>query len=110
MSSEERAGTAMRIRLAREQAGLSQGQVARQLGIHRPTISEIEAGHRRVSSEELVAFARLYDVEISWLATGAAELPSAAAELAARELAKLSKDDLTTIMRLLRTLRRESST
>ena len=35
---------AERLRLAREQAGLSQGQVARLLGKHRPTISEIEAG------------------------------------------------------------------
>ena len=37
---------ASRLRSAREMAGLSQGQVAKMLGMHRPTISEIEAGRR----------------------------------------------------------------
>ena len=34
---------AQRFRQAREQAGLSQGQAARLMKVHRPTISEIEA-------------------------------------------------------------------
>jgi transcriptional regulator with XRE-family HTH domain len=63
---------AERLRIAREQAGLSQGQVARILGLHRPTISEIEAGHRRVTAEETATFARLYEVSVAWL-TGSEE-------------------------------------
>ena len=58
---------AERLRLAREQAGLSQGQVARLLGKHRPTISEIEAGRRSVSAEELGVFADIYEVSATWL-------------------------------------------
>ena len=58
---------ASRLRLARENAGLSQGQAAKLLSMHRPTISEIEAGRRRVSVEELTLFARIYDVSIPWL-------------------------------------------
>lgn len=60
---------AVRLRLAREQAGLSQGQVAKLLGVHRPTISEIEAGRRRVQAQELARFADLYRVSLAWLLT-----------------------------------------
>ena len=53
---------ASRLRLARQAAGLSQGQVAKHLGWHRPTVSEIEAGRRRVQAEELTLLAELYGV------------------------------------------------
>lgn len=56
-----------RLRLAREQAGLSQSQVAKLLGVHRPTISEMEAGRRKVTAEELSELARVYDVRMEWL-------------------------------------------
>jgi transcriptional regulator with XRE-family HTH domain len=55
-----------RLREARERAGLSQGEVARMLNMHRPTISEIEAGRRNVSADELARFAATYDVGIGW--------------------------------------------
>jgi transcriptional regulator with XRE-family HTH domain len=63
----QRSAIAERLREARKAAGLSQGQVAKLLQMHRPTISEIEAGNRRVSAEELVKFAETYDVTVSWL-------------------------------------------
>ena len=97
---------AARIRAAREQAGLSQGQAAKLLGMHRPTLSEIEAGRRRVSADELARFADIFGVSISWLATEHAEVADPMVELAARELAKLNDDDLDTVLRLLRTLRK----
>ena len=95
-----------RLRLAREQAGLSQGQVARMLGMHRPTISEIEAGRRRVTAEELATFARTYEVSVTWL-TGleADDEVDDRVRLAARELAKLRRQDLDKILRLLATMR-----
>jgi transcriptional regulator with XRE-family HTH domain len=99
---------AARLRLAREQAGLSQGQVAKLMKVQRPTISEIEAGRRKVSSDELDKFARLYDVSISWLATETPEVKDPAIELAARELTKLKKEDLDRVLQLLRTLRKQS--
>lgn len=100
---------AERLRMAREQAGLSQGQVARLLDKHRPTISEIEAGRRKVAAEELAQFAKLYDVSLEWL-TGKvgdeSEPDDDRVELAARELSKLDPADLERVMKLLRTLKR----
>ena len=95
-----------RLRSAREMAGLSQGQVARLLNMHRPTISEMEAGRRKVSADELRSLAHLYEVDIAWLvgAKGTEDQPRV--ELAARELAKLKNDDLDRVLRLLRSLRR----
>ena len=49
---KRRKAIASRLRLSREMAGLTQGQVAKSLEWHRPTVSEIEAGRRRVSAEE----------------------------------------------------------
>lgn len=104
--SEGRGAIAERLRAAREQAGLSQGQVAVKLGMQRPTISEIEAGRRKVTAEEAGAFAELYDVSVSWLINGRAEEVDPSLELAARGLAKLKREDLDTLLHLLRTLRK----
>ena len=96
-----------RLRTAREQAGLSQGQVARMLSMHRPTISEIEAGRRRVAAEELATFARIYEVSVAWLSGIEADDDDLddRVRLAARELAKLKPQDLDKILRLLATMR-----
>lgn len=99
---------ATRMRAAREQAGLSQGQVARMLGLHRPSISEAEAGRRKISAEELTQLAQIYGVSSSWLAGDDAngyEQVDVRVELAARELAKLKPEDLDRLMQLLSTLR-----
>lgn len=101
-----RKAIAKRLRAAREQAGLSQGQVARLLGFQRPTISEIEAGRRRVSGEELSQFAKVYDVSISWIAKEESEIADPKVELAARELGKMKEDDLKAVLQLLKTLRK----
>src|SRR4051812_3236203 len=58
---------AQRLRTSREHAGLSQSQVAKMLNLHRPTISEIEAGRRKVNSDELARFADIYEVSVAWL-------------------------------------------
>jgi ppGpp synthetase/RelA/SpoT-type nucleotidyltranferase/DNA-binding XRE family transcriptional regulator len=66
--SELHGGTiAHRLHLARINATLSQGQAAKRLGMHRPTISQIEANKRRVTAEELITFSELYGVSVSWL-------------------------------------------
>ncbi len=99
-----------RLRLAREQAGLSQGQVAKMLGLHRPSISEIEAGRRKVSTEELTEMAHMYGVSTSWLLndnddTAMSDVDQARVELAARELARLKPEDLDRVLQLLMALR-----
>ena len=93
--SSPRQCIASRLRTAREMAGLTQGQVATRFGWHRPTVSEIEAGRRRVSAEELVALADLYGVNIAWIVMESGEDGiSDRAKLAARELGKLKDEDL----------------
>lgn len=100
-------GVAGRLRLARDQAGLSQGQVARLLGMHRPTISEIEAGRRRVTAEEIGRFADTYDVSTNWLLgrEGDSTEFGDRVQLAARELAKLRSNDLDRVLGLLQSMR-----
>lgn len=97
---------ALRLRTARELAGLSQGQVARVMGIPRPSVSEIEAGRRKVSAEELRSFAQVYSVSSAWLLNDSDDDPDRSRiELAARELSKLSGDDVDRLLRLLSALR-----
>lgn len=103
---------AARIREARKAAGLSQGQVAKLMKMHRPTISEIEAGNRRVSAEELSALADLFDVTVAWLvgeASETVETDDPRVQLAARELKKLKPEDLDRLMRLLASMRSDET-
>jgi transcriptional regulator with XRE-family HTH domain len=98
---------AQRLRAAREHAGLSQGQVAKMLDMHRPTISEVEAGRRKVTSEELADFARIYEVTIAWLTSSEDDDKEIddRVRLAARDLSKLKPEDLDKVLRLLSTIR-----
>ena len=97
---------ASRLRLGRELAGLTQGQVAKIRGWHRPTVSEIEAGRRRVSADELTSLAELYGVSVSWIVEEEEHASSnARATLAARELGKLSDEDLDRLLELIRSFR-----
>lgn len=100
---------AKRLAAARKQAGLSQGQVAKLLDYQRPTISEIEAGRRRVSAEELPVFARIYGVTISWLTDNSEPRYDPSVELAARELTKLKTEDLNIVLQLLQTLKKSET-
>jgi transcriptional regulator with XRE-family HTH domain len=63
------------------------------LGLHRRSVSEVEAGNRRVSADELARLAEMYDVSVDWLLGEAPETLDARdvrLELAALELSKLS--------------------
>jgi transcriptional regulator with XRE-family HTH domain len=106
MTDTDQTELAERLRKAREQAGLSQGQVAKKLEYSRPTISEIEAGRRKVSAHELTRFAEMYDVSEAWLMGKKTIGVDPVVELAARELAKLKRQDLDTILDLLKSMRR----
>lgn len=97
-----------RLKEARKLAGLSQGQVAKILGLHRPSVSEMEAGNRRVSATELARLAEIYDVSVAWLlgeAPHTLDAQDPRLELAARELTKLKPDDLDRLLKLLAAMR-----
>lgn len=102
---------AERLRQARELAGLSQTQVAAKLVMHRPTVSEIEAGRRKVSAQEVSQLADLYGVSVDWLLTGKTADSAADARLmiAARELSKMSEQDLDRLFNMLRMLRKDKN-
>ena len=105
--SASKENIASRLRLAREIAGLTQGQVAKHLGLHRPTVSEIEAGRRKVSADEMFRIVELYGVSLAWV-IGAEDSSSAESdrvELAARELGKLKDKDLDRLLQLIKALK-----
>ena len=99
---------ASRIREARRLAGLSQGQVAKMLGLQRPSVTEIEASNRAVVAEELAKLAEIFDVSVAWLlGEGATQLDvhDDRLQLAARELQKLKPKDLDRLLSILASMR-----
>ncbi|MBI1785923.1 helix-turn-helix transcriptional regulator [Candidatus Sumerlaeota bacterium] len=116
MSDQEpinRSQIASRLRAAREAAGLTQGQVAKLVKLHRPTISEVEAGRRKVTGEELSTLGRVYGVTVEWLIHGSTpgvEPDEERIMLAARQLSKMGEKDLEKLMALIRMLRKSGGT
>jgi len=105
-SEEHRNLVAQRIKEARELSGLTQVQAAKMLGVHRPTISEIEAGRRKVSTEELTKFADIYDASPTYLLGELAttiDPGNPKLRLAARELEKLDPEALDSLLKVLAT-------
>ncbi len=101
----------LRLKEARKLAGLSQAQAASVLGIHRPSVSEIESGNRRISAEELSELCETYDVAPDWIlgrSPEALDVNDPKLQLAARELSKLKSDDLQRLLRLIASMRDES--
>jgi len=58
--SKEKIGE--RVRTFREQRGLSQGKLAKLLGTHPQSISQIERGIRGISLQQVVRFARALEI------------------------------------------------
>lgn len=105
-ASTDREKIAARLKEARMLSGLSQAQAADKLNLQRPAISEIEAGKRKVSVEELIQFANLYKVNASWiLLKDEEETPeNEQLKFAARELSKLSQEDIQKVLDVLKIL------
>jgi len=108
-SGELRKIIGSRLSIARQRAGLSQAQTALKLGLPRPSISAIESGLRRVSVEEMVGFAELYQVDMNWLSGQGAEDVDPVRDklqLAARQVANLKAEDLEKVIDLLSSLKK----
>lgn len=61
------------LRTARIERGLTQADVGRALGLHRPAVSEIEAGRRSVTSDELYELSRLFSIPVAELLPSTAD-------------------------------------
>lgn len=99
--NSDREKIASRLKDARVLSGLSQAQAADKLGLQRPAISEIEAGKRKVSAEEIIQFANLYRVATAWILL---EDDTDEIKFAARELNKLKPDDRQRLIDMLKIL------
>lgn len=78
LDSHSSSASAQRIRLARRTAGLSQAQLALELGVQRSAVSHWEAQRGKPSMNHLRQLALLTGVQFEWLATGrGAMAPSA---------------------------------
>lgn len=66
VSPSEWAELGRRLRETREYLGVSQEFVAKETGISRPAISDIERGLRKVDSLELQRFSRLYRYPVTY--------------------------------------------
>jgi transcriptional regulator with XRE-family HTH domain len=77
------------------------------LEIARSSLTQAEAGNRKISAEELVAMAGLYGVSLAWLTSSdeAPEPETDRIQLAARELARLKPEDLQSVLQLVRSIR-----
>ena len=103
----DREKKASRLKEARIMSGLSQAHAADKLNLQRPAFSEIEAGNRKVSAEEIVQFGEVYKVSTSWLLCQDDETESEQNEqmkFAARELSKLTNDDVKKLLDVLKIL------
>lgn len=56
-----------KIRVLRTNRNLSQAEIAQKLGIHRPSVSQIERGLRELSPEELLILAQLFNITVDGL-------------------------------------------
>lgn len=55
-----------RLRRARTDAGLSQTEVAKKLGLTQPLVSRMEAGQRKIDPIELAVLCRVYGKSVRY--------------------------------------------
>jgi len=95
-----------RLRSAREYLGLSQGDVAEFLSLSRPAVTNMEAGNRKVSADELARLARLYHRPYEYFmgeATEGEDVTTAALYRATRDLGDRDREQLLRFAQFLRT-------
>ena len=88
-----------RLKESRESLHLTQDYVARVLGIPRTAIVQIENGNRRVSSDELAKFSRLYGVSADYIM--GTQVKNETIEFFARGFEGLSEQDKEEIKNLI---------
>lgn len=95
-----------RLKEARESLGLTQAAVAESLAMPRPSISEIEAGRRKVGVIELERLARLYRRPVDhFLGRSPSATGDEVVEALFRTTSALSGDDRKQVLRFAEFLR-----
>ena len=90
-----------RLKEAREYLGLTQEDVAKLMGVSREIITNIEAGTRKVSAEELSKFSKIYGWTMEELMEGEiAETETV--QMFARTFNELSDEDQNEILNLIK--------
>jgi len=92
---------AKRLKSAREYLQLSQEYVAKQMDLHRTSLVAIEAGNRKVSSDELKRFAEIYGWTADELLYGKKEVERNKALVFARSFSDLTDQDQQEIINLI---------
>jgi len=99
----------LRLQKARSELLLSQEYVAKQLNISRTAVSLIELGKRKVSSDELAVFSRLYGVSPDELLSGhPVEMPSQIFARRFQELDELDQNEILNLMEFKRIMKARS--
>jgi transcriptional regulator with XRE-family HTH domain len=100
----EQTKLAQKLKAAREEAGLSQEEVAEKLDLPRPAISQMENGNRKVQALELARLAKLYGKSLSDFADdepqGSSRLD--ALHRAAKDLSEKDRDEVLRFAEFLR--------
>jgi transcriptional regulator with XRE-family HTH domain len=88
-----------RLKTARKSLHLSQEYVSNYVGITRTAIVEIEAGKRKISTDELAKFSKLYQISVDELMNGRnIEMP---VQMFARSFVELDETDQREILNLI---------
>lgn len=90
-----------RLKEARKKLGLSQEYVSSVLGVHRTTITAIESGTRKVTTDELASFSNLYGVPVDVLMGSSENAEEVEVKMFARAFSALSEQDKKEIMNLI---------
>lgn len=90
-----------RLKNAREYLGLTQEDVAKLIGVSRVIITNIEAGTRKVSAEELSKFSKIYGWTMEELLEGEKKA-NETIPMFARSFSELSKEDQDEIINLIK--------
>ena len=93
-------GLGTRLKRAREYLGLTQDDVAKLMEVSRVIITNIEAGTRKVSAEELSKFSKIYGWTMEELLEG--EKREKDIPMFARSFSELSKEDQEEIINLIK--------
>lgn len=96
-----------RLRNLRKELKLSQEYVAKQLGVSRTAITQIEAGSRKVSASELEVFANMYGVSMDVIMNGEKNNNVRAIARAFNELDERDQEEVMNLIQFKKRLKKE---